>query len=391
MLGNASHSMEGLFRASLALDRVNKHNFDPDEAKEFLQQSNLIKRPALHRRIIGRKDDPMDTLEDFLDSRLELEDIVERYAESVHAAMETFMNPHIRIPIMKLSASERMRMMEGFMILKVYYQFKIRFLHAEKFMEAPLSWEPDFLHCLFPWQIAQTLSVESWLQHCGRESSSAFYGLISDRYSSRDTLIQESSYVGKFEEIRGGIWPREIPLRAATMRPWTAVPNGHKPYFQVRPEDSQESMASSPGWVYFQGVGNAAGCDQHTYRRLFEDLGIFFWDLNRLARWRIRDPNQFPEVLELFLERETLARRYHSPMSIAAYDTFNARRLSEDIIEWTRSDVTCPFEAWLDRAYYRRKAWWNLFGTCPRTFPHPPPGFPHPPPGFPPLPHPPIP
>ncbi|KAF2464821.1 uncharacterized protein BDR25DRAFT_306939 [Lindgomyces ingoldianus] len=360
MLRELPHSTANLFHASWALHCLAEGEFDPVGAKAFLERRNLVKQPIAYPHILKSFSDPMDALDEFLDFKAEIDIIVERYAESVNAIMETFVNPDVEIQPITLSGAEYARISEAFLILKLYYQFQLKFKRAEKFGDGPFTWEPDFTSCLYPWQVEQVLSVDWFLQSYGHTCSSAFYGLISEWYSSQERLEEESSYFRHFKRAISNVEayypanPHFVPFRLAaryfsSMAPWRLNSEAFDSPTQGPSEEllgTTENTTPSHGWIYFKSVRQPHQIPEAIYGQLFLELGIFFWDQDRLAEWNLADPNEFKDVLVAFETRQHQAGQYYAFMSQLDYESFLQRRESDRIIEWTRCPIQGTFGAW---------------------------------------------
>ncbi|KAF2190398.1 hypothetical protein K469DRAFT_384137 [Zopfia rhizophila CBS 207.26] len=357
------HPLGNLLLLSFALYRTDDCDFDPYKTKAFLEERNLLEeRAVIPRCILAYDDDPMEILEELTDFCNEVDEITDLFAQSVNAAVETFDNPGAEIRPIVLSTAEYIRIAGSFWILKLYYQLHLKFARLYNNGQSGfIEWITHFVHCLRSWQVEQVLSVQLFIESCGTFSASAMYGLIDEKYNSRERLQEQSSYFRNLATANrslcnpapyttGVYYPISFE-RAARMRffgygprasPWNSIP-------RVCPEDTlrpREVIGRNHGWILFETVRKNGDIFPSSYRHLFLDLGVFFWDQDRLMLWGLADPSDISTICASFKERIRQAHAQFEVMNFHDYQDFIQRRKSEWIVQWTRRPVQCSSEEW---------------------------------------------
>lgn len=349
---------QNLLRASWALHNVNNNDFDPDKTLAFLDQTKITEDwSILYPYILRSKDDPMEALERLIDLHEEISTVVELYAKSVNAIVETFVNPYVLTTPITLSTAECNRIACGFWLLKIFYQFQLKFARynqANDFIRT-------FMEQLSPWQVEQGLSIECFLQ------SSCWYGhydpyiLVDERMPTREDLSEQYLYVRNYFKVTNEL-PRPS-LTPGIMQPtffsratryysygfhegWDQLPRLSA--YSDAECSSVTNQLRSHGWTYFESAVRAHTIPGNTYRQFFLGLGMFFWDKDRLEAWELANPRHFTTVVKALSQRLTEAKLYwerkmheHCTCRIHTRLSFTKR-----IIQWTRSSVQCSFEEW---------------------------------------------
>ncbi|KAF2791417.1 hypothetical protein K505DRAFT_326872 [Melanomma pulvis-pyrius CBS 109.77] len=295
------HPVGSLVQAAWALHCIDPSDLDPQKATALLQHPSLTEWTMWYTRY----DDPIDVLEGLLEMCEDVNDLVQTYAQRVSAAIEMFVNPWVQSAPITLSPTEFARIASTFYMLTIFYQLLLKLPNHPSAAE----YFQTFVRNLRPWQVEQGVSIEAFIHSCRYRAGTTVHTLIRHQFSARFKLNKTSSFFQLFWEIMGldhtvpggppicfseavrGIRQNLAPSPAVV--PW----NRHLDplELQVGPQHPTNQLRND-GWIYFKLVKQNVTIDLQQYRVFFLDLGIFFWDLDRLAEWGFIDPTDFPAI-----------------------------------------------------------------------------------------------
>lgn len=344
------HPVGSLVQAAWAFHCVAPSDLDPQKATTLLEHSSLAEWSMWYTRIPGHYDDPIDVLEGLLEMCEGVDNLVHTYAQSVAAAIETVVNPWVQIAPITLSTTEFARIASTFYMLTIFYQLQLKLTNHPTAAE----YFQGFVRSLRPWQVEQGVSVEGFIHSCRFTVGSTVHALIGHKGNARLELTETSSFFRRYLEVmhmdytQFGDWrpttfsgavrgvARRVLAPSPAVAPWNRLLDPLE--LQVGPPHATSQLRND-GWIYFELVKQNVTINPQQYREFFLDLGIFFWDLHRLAEWDFIDPNEFPAIVC------ELRRRLRSLLPSCRGEP--VYRTSENIFQWTRCPVQCTFEEWL--------------------------------------------
>lgn len=359
ILQELPRTLANLLRASWMLHNVDSADFDTEAALDLLRQSDLTEHTSRDAQVLAEGDDPLLVVGGLMTLYEEVEVGAELYAQSLNAAMETFVNPCEQIKPVVLSPTEHFRIACAFWILKIYYQLHLKlYLHpkCDEFRQA-------FVARLLPWQVQQVASLEQFLHNVGNEQPTALYTIIDTKFSSWEELSDKSLYFRNYFHTLGWSNPHIFPVgqpvtfcaASQTLRDIRRTPQGPPPWSvaQVSPDVFLQLFSTdyplwNYGWICYDWILNKTSTSTCDLRSYFSDLGLFFWDYNRLARWHLADLNDFKVNFKGYWRRtaeasQIAARNNRSTLPVEAQ---KEEQSVESIAEWTRCPVQCTFEEW---------------------------------------------
>jgi hypothetical protein len=295
--------------ASWALHRHDHAN----KALSLIGPHKVVELSTLCPYILENDANPMDALEGLFAMCEDVDCLVEVYAHSTAAAIEQYANPWVEYSPIKLSTTEFTRLAHTFWMLRVFYQLQLLFAHHE----SAQPFVQRFISDLQPWQVKQCLSVELFLASSGFSATSSVYTLIGNKNGARSGLQRTSRFFQSYIEVANVNMHDETKRRLTTFtlatyfvaeRDLTPVPwlrSQPRLVMEVGREGFEYSVSQlrNDGWMIYESVRQHDPVRPQEYYQFFSNMGIFFWDLDRLADWELIDVECFPEIVHEFRNR----------------------------------------------------------------------------------------
>ncbi|KAJ4305431.1 hypothetical protein N0V90_000962 [Kalmusia sp. IMI 367209] len=364
MVRELPSSVANLLCLSYIIYSVPYAYIDAPRIIEWLEEMNSTEDFLARNSWILDQTYGLQVLWELADIMNEIDEAVKLYADSVLAIMDTVSRPNARHTTIGLSSTEYARIASAFLLLKTYMQYRNVGGDASTFMDT-----------LQFWQAEQIVTVNKFLERvdrCSRTSGSALYYLVDHKYRSDVHLRRVSLYVKKY--LRSG--PRPLPslylhLRRGDMSQWPFHTYATRPRFsmlaghdgvEVPPtansDDVSMSKDSSPshGWNFLQSLTGDKEVSDRVYHHIFLDLGILFWDQDRLRQMYMGSTSTFQTLVERV--EEALYRGQVSMYNnmyvddVGEFDCFSVpgpHVSQQHIVEWTRCPVQCTFGEWMMR------------------------------------------
>jgi hypothetical protein len=355
-------SVANLLLASWELHNCESVDFDPHKATLLFEYANITETWAnTYPEILYGDNNPIKVLEGLEDLHEEVSTISEIYAQSANAVMEAFASPHVEAKPITLSTTEYTRLACSFLMLKIFYQLHTKYTHHNQ-VNAFIS---AFMRHLYPWQIEQIMSVEAFLNRLDDCLYPGLYSLVNEKHAAKEVIEKKSLYVRNYLEEAGNAsdfhgFPyntRPITFNAAKNTLLLGVHQRRNPLspnlFLDTPKLSDDStQLRNHGWIYFEAANKASSITYQQYRDMFLQLGVFFWDQGRLAKWDLADPTGFPNAMKMLKERMDQAYEKRVHMVEYTYCAMGccvdkqSRSKATRIYQWTRCPIQCSFEEW---------------------------------------------
>jgi hypothetical protein len=336
-------------------------SFDPILTLELLRKFDLFEWPGSQPSSLLSSGDPLEALQAVADFHLQVEDAADLIGRCMIIEVERFLNPHICIPPITLSDTERTRIACTLWILKIYYQLRLRFSGAPT--EYATLFCETFVRNLKPWQIDQCLSLEQRLLRCHDNYTESL-----NHYDQTDAALlerlSESRYVSNFLNMvngpRGSLhYVHRFSGAAGFLHDRGRVGRVMKTWYHnlsdvghpLRPS-SIPTQLRNHAWINSEpteGIITVAHTDR--YMNICRHLGLFFWDYNRLECWHVADPNNLIAAADAYPGLSPVATRYDDtpwwelglPEASAAIERTKQRQITE----WTRCPVQYTMNEWL--------------------------------------------
>ncbi|KAH6618762.1 hypothetical protein C7974DRAFT_400829 [Boeremia exigua] len=277
--------------------------------------------------------DPLEALQVLLDFYMEVDDAADLFGQCMVFGVEKFLDPTVQSSPVILSSTERTRIACALWVLKI-------FLQVQTSPHKPPGLDPRhsahaFFENLQPWQIDHILSLESKLQ-VGEYplNTLLFYAGPTDVYFS-ERLIGSQYVTNVFNRCTRPGGPclfRVYCLHTARRSQYRRCGDGYYPG-----PSSMATQLRNHTW-------NSKELAQHTfsafrsdrYRNRCQQLGLSFWDYERLAQWQIADAAELmvasddADLRSLSFGPMCDGREHLTPPAAIA------RTMERQIIEWTR-------------------------------------------------------
>ncbi|CAO2651207.1 Nn.00g095040.m01.CDS01 [Neocucurbitaria sp. VM-36] len=345
----------GLLRFSWALHNVSNEDFDSAKTLEILQRMDLLDWPLTYPRVLTDKDDPLDTIHALIDFSIEVDVAVGLVAQGMNASMEAFVNPFVVVAPVVLSSTEHVRITCSLFILKIYYQLQLKFNHDAHDWSS--QFPAPFLRALKPWQVEQAASVDQFLQAVNNSYEHAAHKMIDKRYMCLECLSEKSLYFRNFfaTVIRLTPYSGALSFTKAAMRfrwprpPWIREPSdlGH-----ASRVSQVATQLRNHGWMIYRSFPINVRRYCCNYHELMQDVGLFFWDHDRLVKWDFLEKDDITTTYKDFerrLERHR-ANRYRDHFRSHYFSCgplCTEKVKARQLVEWTRCQVQCSLEEWL--------------------------------------------
>jgi hypothetical protein len=342
--------------------------FDPEKAMALLGKVDLARNWSTHYPyILERDDDPWQTLEDLLDLIEDIDVVVDVYAQSINALVEVFVNPYLEPIPVELSGEEHTRIASSFLLLKIYYQHQQHFAYHGQ----PNTFVRAFFQDLDPWQVEQTVAVEYFLQTIPNLRGPSLFYLVDEEHRCKYMLSRRSSYIreylGKIGSFRVDFCSFDANIKETPVS-FSRASRYYWPQYlfsvwrtppQLLPDLDHAAAREQPlysyGWEYCEYLRRALSYSEQNlnYEHFFLGLGVFFWDQDRLEYWRIVDPSEFLDIMEVIRERlsqnSEACRNWQRYGAEGLWRNFRLDPMS--IIKWTRCEVQCTYDEWAYEKY----------------------------------------
>ncbi|EUC48503.1 hypothetical protein COCMIDRAFT_33986 [Bipolaris oryzae ATCC 44560] len=219
-----------------------------------------------------------------VDIYVEVDVAADIVAQSMNAAMQIYIDPQVAVTPVVLSVAEHTRLVCALLIVKIYYQLRSKFVpNGRRSMK---DFATAFMQTLAPWQIAQSSSVEGFLDSCQKFLVGLYDEIIDNRYTCCECLFR--------------------------------------------------------GWIMYRTVSP----DDMMRRHLVWRVGMLFWCQSRLAGWGMVDSSDVVTLGRQTAWRLGYMRRRY-PYSLQQGHIEDTT--SQQTIEWTRSHEQINFEEFLAR------------------------------------------
>lgn len=362
ILQQLPESVANLLLASWELHNCDNADFDPHKTSALFELANITEVwTSTYPEILYGDNNPMEVLEGLGDLIEEVSTITEVYAQSANAVMEAFASPHVEADPITLSTTEYTRLACSFLMLKIFYQLHAKYKHLNQVN----AFVPAFMRHLYPWQLEQILSVEAFLNNLDECLYPGLYSLVNEKHAAKEVIEKKSLYVRNYFDVAGNAHDYGmlsnvslVTFNAAKNSLLLGVHQGRNPisrnlFFLDAPKLSHDStQLRNHGWIYFEVVNKEHSITYQQYRDMFLQLGVFFWDQDRLAKWDLADSRSFPTAIKMLQERTDQAYEKRVHMVEYTYCRMGCcvdeqtRSKSTRIYQWTRCPVQCSFEEW---------------------------------------------
>lgn len=281
------------------------------------------------------------------------------YAQSLDAAMETFVNPWTEIKMATLSPAEYCRVASTVLMLRIFYQLQLKCSHQQDAMSTYRA----FLAHLDQWEIEQLAALDEFLK-CVRlgTPSDAYYRLNLDHIVLSKKSIYVQRYLQTFESGDTDESPSIISrvlFSGSARSHLRGLPYQQLPRLQttgtidealtlMNAEDVASCRPSRTlGW-FLHHCSNPDWSDWKRYQ-WFVDLGMFFWDHQRLENWCILHQPTYDSMFSKFEDHlsEAFERVPVLPRMPRPLHHYSEEQQAEIIVRWTRSPIPCFVGDWL--------------------------------------------
>ncbi|KAJ4380967.1 hypothetical protein N0V86_003314 [Didymella sp. IMI 355093] len=152
--------LNALFRVSMDLHTMRDDQFDPVSILELLGNLNLLEWPVPPPNPDPSPVDPVECLHSVSDYYTEIQEAADLIGKIMIIRVERFINPHVCVSPITLSTTERVRLVSTLLVLKIYYQLRLKFLEQLEYADqfASLFWRN-----LTPWQADQGATLDRML------------------------------------------------------------------------------------------------------------------------------------------------------------------------------------------------------------------------------------
>ncbi|EUC28105.1 hypothetical protein COCCADRAFT_110003 [Bipolaris zeicola 26-R-13] len=341
--------LAGLLHVATVLHNISDDDFDSDKPFELLEHANSNQWPVIYSRFLRSGDDVLDYMRSLVDIYVEVDVAADIVAQGMNAAMQIYIDPQVAVTPVVLSVAEHTRLVCALLIVKIHYQLRSKFepdgpMSARDFATA-------FMQTLAPWQMAQSSSVEGFLDSCQKYPGGLFNEIIDKRYTCCECLLQRSSYLRNYsrdvavDRYKGHAFagdtsfPRYSPAAEVERRRI-----GRRESWAGRVGDAQHpaTQLRNHGWMMYDTISPGDMMRRHLVWR----VGMLFWDQSRLADWGMVDSSDVVTLGTQTAWRLGYMRRRY-PYSLQRGHIEDTT--SQQIVEWTRSHEQIDFEEFLAR------------------------------------------
>lgn len=298
--------------------------------------------------------DYLELLYELADVVEDISSIVELYAESTLALLDTVSPPEASHSTIKLSSTEYNRIASALCLLRINRRFLSFGGTLEKFREIVPEWQTE-----------QILTVETFLRDVGRPTRSPLYYLVDAKYRCGNVLREPSYHT--WSPYVHGLWVVGwMPGRLAGMNPYNLSASRYfanivaRPPFPNDEERVTEVVERLPNYARnnIERITADVGLLPY-YKQIFIQLGLFFWDDDRFVHLPMTDADEYEALIERYEDAcdRGIAKAYDSiyrEESVAGYysdKVLGYRVRPEYLKKWTRSPVQCTFGEWMARNY----------------------------------------
>jgi hypothetical protein len=358
-------SLLSLLHTSWALHVNEAADLDISIAIELFANGKVNGNDPYIAPIIVGDSDPLIVVDGLVDLYEEVHVATNLFAQSLNAAMESFINPWIVFKPIKLSSAEYARIASTLSVLRMFYILQMRCSAQEDVIPTGRA----FLARLDPWEIDQLLALDEFLLRVGYERRSAVYRGLDAKYSDWKALSTGSTYVqryfralkfGSAQEESSSITPASITqalgsvlqgrLRHPPPDPSLWYRTIDEALSRMMVEDAASCCPSRTfGWLLYESMVRTRRLPQWDSRLCFGHLGMLFWDYDRLNRWGIIDQPTFNSMFSQLENHLQEASRYvyRSTLNLRPGAHYSEKQKAEIITRWTRSPIACSIEEWL--------------------------------------------
>lgn len=346
-------------RVSWALHNLADDDFDPSKVLDLLGSKNLFEWSSMHICAPSTDKDPLETITGLLQLYTEVDLATDLVAQGMNAATETIVHPHVEVTPISLSSMERTRIACSLYILKIYYQFRLKFIYAGH--GSASKFPSVFSTALKPWQAEQVLSVEWYFLGCQDPTPYTMYKAADGKFTCQQCMFETSLYFRNFK--------RALDLHSDSMTRYLGIPMDFTRYmFQYhhtltagqswRRNSSDVGRPSrmlplttafkNHGWTLLKLAVADRVSRPVPLRRLIH-LGLLFWNHDRLTDLDLVDTG---DILALYAGMPRHAQQMKNGWPVKwgriCLDHRGHRRVKKSkiglLLEWTRCPVQCTLE-----------------------------------------------
>jgi hypothetical protein len=321
-------------------------DFDPSATLELLQQFHLFEWPVAQPNMLILAGNPEDALRALADLYTEVDEAANLIGECMITGMHMFHEPWLQPPPITLSDTEHIRLVCSLWVVKIYYQMQLKFNRLSQ--ERAVAFPAAFIKNLEPWQLEQGLSIDRFLQGYCHDRADSLHRII-DRKSGLLKRLSQSLYVSNafnfFDTFSTTV---SIPrMNRHSRGPWARAPGdiSHPSRLSL-----MTTQLRNQTWISLESTLHSAVFDQTMAMTC--QVGLLFWDLNRLMYWRISGSDELHDATNRYYnylrsDCASARRSQCSPHYMCEHPARIEQNKSRQIIEWTRCPVQLPLEEWL--------------------------------------------
>lgn len=359
----------------------------PADLLDWLKKANSAQDVLTSESWVLEVSDSLGLLYKLADFMEDIDEVVAAYADARLALMDTVSAPDADHRSIPLSSDEYARLASTFMLLHI----------DDKSLQSQVAYRPrsrrSFIDTLPIWQVEQMNAAAEFLQLAGRRGG-LIYNLIDAKYNSRSHLHDVSRFAWTYNTNGGLIWDGSAMSYEngyLTLDAQIAHSNGHvsavpyilgthQPYYDlhsprslfprhlgtvlIMPTQGDDFCSSSstptntpsiphapipapPAWTFLKSLSITADVSRSVYTDIFVELGLFFWDVDRLWQMGIGDVEDFGDVVDNMAAVQSRAFATIYDRSEWSNTWVAARTVEQRLIDWTRSGAECSFGEWM--------------------------------------------
>jgi hypothetical protein len=340
--------VNALLRLSMDLHTMRDDQFDPVSVLELLDNVSLLEWPVPPNSNLSPVD-PLESLHSVSDYYTEIQEAADLMGKLMVIRVERFVNPHVCVSPITFSTTERVRFVSTLLVLKIYYQLRLKFLEQ---LEYAGQFASLFESNLAPWQADQGATLarmlfrifhayEQSLCHWDQTESNLLRSLMDSRYVKSHHALTHHVPVSSFR-----ILP-PFPHNLNAHRGGRGRGYGH----HVRHPAISAQLCNHVSSCSDPTLHDVTPAHTSRYANICRQLGLYFWDYSRLSAWDLADPVALIAAVDAHPGLSPVALRYNDTpwweIGTLQRDAARERTTQRQIIEWTRCPVQCGLEEWL--------------------------------------------
>ena len=288
VFGHLPRNLFALLRTSWVLETV-----QDDDMIKLLSNDDIDGIVTEGNPLVADDEDPLYVMDGLVELYEEVEVATDLYAQSLNAAMETFINPGHEIRAIFLSMAEYCRVASTLWILRIFYQLQFRCVAQDSTAICVA-----LINRLGIWQRVLVCGLDQWLLDIGYGAPSAIYSNLNLKYSDWRPIMNRSSYAERhFNTLRFGLPPyaNRFTENIFDGNPRTFCRTAiYPPPANLTPISQPWDGSIDQTLLEFVKNNGYSNCPK--WRHYIMELGLLFWDHKRLELWGLSSYDELNSI-----------------------------------------------------------------------------------------------